>query len=246
MTQPDTAADFDTAGGGETIAPRPYVLGDAPGPLSRAELRLLDAWWRAANYLAVGQIYLMDNPLLREPLRAEHVKPRLLGHFGTVPGLNLLSLRTVMPSSSAALEASPWCAAPTGPWRASRPGRRGPARPRRAGIALPGTRSAFGISVSLSWPLFVPLVVDVELTGQHRLEICFRALTPHLENKGARARWRPRMIQPSGLRNVRTTALGRMPGFAPPAPPVGPWRDVELVSASCCSVRSSSSRVRSA
>ena len=90
MTQPDTAADFDTAGGGETIAPRPYVLGDAPGPLSRAELRLLDAWWRAANYLAVGQIYLMDNPLLREPLRAEHVKPRLLGHFGTVPGLNLL------------------------------------------------------------------------------------------------------------------------------------------------------------
>src|SRR3984957_10080300 len=90
MPQPDTAADFDTAGGGETIAPRPYVLGDAPGPLSRAELQLLDAWWRAANYLAVGQIYLMDNPLLREPLRAEHVKPRLLGHFGTVPGLNLL------------------------------------------------------------------------------------------------------------------------------------------------------------
>ena len=92
MTQPagDTAADFDAAGGGQTIAPQPYVLTDAPGPLSRAELRLLDAWWRAANYLAVGQIYLMDNPLLREPLRAEHVKPRLLGHFGTVPGLNLL------------------------------------------------------------------------------------------------------------------------------------------------------------
>jgi xylulose-5-phosphate/fructose-6-phosphate phosphoketolase len=47
----------------------------------------LDAWWRAANYLSVGQIYLMDNPLLREPLRAEHVKPRLLGHWGTTPGL---------------------------------------------------------------------------------------------------------------------------------------------------------------
>ncbi len=86
----DTAADFETAGGGETIAPQPYVLADAPGPLSREELRLVDAWWRAANYLAVGQIYLMANPLLREPLRAEHVKPRLLGHFGTVPGLNLL------------------------------------------------------------------------------------------------------------------------------------------------------------
>src|SRR5262249_60656343 len=53
-------------------------------------LRLIDAWWRAANYLAVGQIYLMSNPLLREPLRPEHIKPRLLGHFGTVPGLNLL------------------------------------------------------------------------------------------------------------------------------------------------------------
>ena len=54
------------------------------------EIDLLDAYWRAANYLSVGQIYLLDNPLLREPLRAEHVKPRLLGHWGTTPGLNLL------------------------------------------------------------------------------------------------------------------------------------------------------------
>jgi xylulose-5-phosphate/fructose-6-phosphate phosphoketolase len=54
------------------------------------DLELIDAYWRAANYLSVGQIYLMDNPLLREPLRAEHVKPRLLGHWGTTPGLNLL------------------------------------------------------------------------------------------------------------------------------------------------------------
>ncbi|MGD0687376.1 MAG: phosphoketolase family protein, partial [Streptosporangiaceae bacterium] len=51
---------------------------------------MIDAYWRAANYLSVGQIYLLDNPLLREPLRAEHVKPRLLGHWGTTPGLNLL------------------------------------------------------------------------------------------------------------------------------------------------------------
>ena len=58
--------------------------------LTDEELRLLDAYWRAANYLSVGQIYLLDNPLLREPLKAEHVKPRLLGHFGTVPGLNLI------------------------------------------------------------------------------------------------------------------------------------------------------------
>jgi xylulose-5-phosphate/fructose-6-phosphate phosphoketolase len=60
------------------------------GPLQPDELRRLDAWWRAANYLSVGQIYLMANPLLREPLRVEHVKPRLLGHWGTTPGLNFL------------------------------------------------------------------------------------------------------------------------------------------------------------
>ncbi len=58
--------------------------------LPAEELGLLDAYWRAANYLSVGQIYLLDNPLLREPLRAEHVKPRLLGHWGTTPGLNLV------------------------------------------------------------------------------------------------------------------------------------------------------------
>jgi xylulose-5-phosphate/fructose-6-phosphate phosphoketolase len=58
--------------------------------LTDAELEAIDAWWRAANYLSVGQIYLLDNPLLREPLRAEHIKPRLLGHWGTTPGLNFL------------------------------------------------------------------------------------------------------------------------------------------------------------
>jgi xylulose-5-phosphate/fructose-6-phosphate phosphoketolase len=59
-------------------------------PLSAEELRLLDAYWRAANYLSVGQIYLLANPLLREPLDPSHVKPRLLGHWGTTPGLNLV------------------------------------------------------------------------------------------------------------------------------------------------------------
>ena len=58
--------------------------------LNEQDLELIDAYWRAANYLSVGQIYLLDNPLLREPLRPEHVKPRLLGHWGTTPGLNLL------------------------------------------------------------------------------------------------------------------------------------------------------------
>ncbi|MBV9203813.1 MAG: phosphoketolase family protein [Actinobacteria bacterium] len=60
------------------------------GPLTRTELDAINAWWRAANYLSVGQIYLLANPLLAEPLRPEHVKPRLLGHWGTTPGLNLI------------------------------------------------------------------------------------------------------------------------------------------------------------
>lgn len=89
-TEGDTSADNVDSSGGRTVAPRPYRLAEVPGPLDRAELLALDAWWRAANYLAVGQIYLMANPLVREPLRPEHVKPRLLGHFGTVPGLNLV------------------------------------------------------------------------------------------------------------------------------------------------------------
>src|SRR4051812_8973752 len=59
--------------------------------LGRAELKRIDSWWRAANYLSVGQIYLLDNPLLREPLLPEHVKIRLLGHWGTTPGLNFIN-----------------------------------------------------------------------------------------------------------------------------------------------------------
>jgi xylulose-5-phosphate/fructose-6-phosphate phosphoketolase len=86
----DTAADNPGDGKGETRAPEPYDLHGAEGCLRPDELAALDAWWRAANYLAVGQIYLMDNPLLRDPLQPEHIKPRLLGHFGTVPGLNLV------------------------------------------------------------------------------------------------------------------------------------------------------------
>src|SRR5215212_4911829 len=65
-----------------TVAAQPY--------LEASEVNGLHAYWRAANYLSVGQIYLLDNPLLREPLRIEHVKPRLLGHWGTTPGLNLV------------------------------------------------------------------------------------------------------------------------------------------------------------
>ena len=58
--------------------------------LSKQDREHLDAYWRAANYLSVGQIYLLDNPLLKAPLELGHIKPRLLGHFGTTPGLNFL------------------------------------------------------------------------------------------------------------------------------------------------------------
>jgi xylulose-5-phosphate/fructose-6-phosphate phosphoketolase len=60
------------------------------GPLSEEEAGLIDAWWRAANYLSVGQIYLLDDPLLRRPLQKDDIKPRLLGHWGTTPGLNFI------------------------------------------------------------------------------------------------------------------------------------------------------------
>jgi xylulose-5-phosphate/fructose-6-phosphate phosphoketolase len=59
-------------------------------PLDPEELRKIDAYWRAANYLSIGQIYLFDNPLLSEPLSVAHIKPRLLGHWGTTPGLNFI------------------------------------------------------------------------------------------------------------------------------------------------------------
>jgi xylulose-5-phosphate/fructose-6-phosphate phosphoketolase len=77
--------------GRDTIEPMSaQTLSPADPRLSDDELALIDAYWRAANYLSVGQIYLLDNPLLREPLAPEHVKPRLLGHWGTTPGLNLI------------------------------------------------------------------------------------------------------------------------------------------------------------
>src|SRR5215213_4688842 len=62
----------------------------AVGPLSQTELSQMTKYWHAVNYLTVAQIYLQDNPLLREPLRPEHIKPRLLGHWGTSPGLSLI------------------------------------------------------------------------------------------------------------------------------------------------------------
>src|SRR2546422_2601695 len=67
-----------------------HALAQTDRPLAAKELKVIDAYWRAANYLSVGQIYLLDNPLLKEPLKLEHIKPRLLGHWGTTPGLNFI------------------------------------------------------------------------------------------------------------------------------------------------------------
>ena len=75
------------------------------------DLTTLDAYWRAANYLAVGQIYLLDNALLREPLRGEHIKPRLLGHWGTSPGLNFV-MPTLILSSPVEERRCSTCAGP--------------------------------------------------------------------------------------------------------------------------------------
>src|SRR5215470_1650705 len=81
MTPTATEAKRKTGGG---------IKVEAAGPLSAEELRKMHAYWRAANYLSVGQIYLMDNPLLKQPLELKHVKPRLLGHWGTTSGQNFL------------------------------------------------------------------------------------------------------------------------------------------------------------
>lgn len=80
-------AHTETRRDGATASSWSRGTGEHP---SASTLQTLHAWWRAANYLSVGQIYLLDNPLLREPLRPEHIKPRLLGHWGTTPGLNFV------------------------------------------------------------------------------------------------------------------------------------------------------------
>ena len=86
MDTPSAGAVHTSIGGSRRTHGEPFV----PGPLGPDQLRDIDAYWRAANYLSVGQIYLMDNPLLREALKVEHLKPRLLGHWGTTPGLNFI------------------------------------------------------------------------------------------------------------------------------------------------------------
>ena len=107
-------------------------------PLTAEEVRLMNAYWRAANYLSVGQIYLYDNPLLREPLKLEHVKRRLLGHWGTTPGLNFVYVHVNrFPSPCApCLHATSWVQQAASHTKPSRSGDAGRARP--PGSCLPG------------------------------------------------------------------------------------------------------------
>src|SRR5690606_35387737 len=82
-----------TSGGRRTMTEHATTTTEtAPGSgkLDAETISRIDAWWRAANYLSVGQIYLLDNPLLREPLTSEHIKPTLLGYWGTSPGQNFV------------------------------------------------------------------------------------------------------------------------------------------------------------
>jgi beta-mannosidase len=77
--------------------------------------------------------------------------------------------------------------------------------------------------------MFIAHDLDIELNGTTTLALCFRSLTPALAEKRSRARWRPRLVSPPTLRNVRTTLLGHMPGWCPSIQAVGPWRPVELL-----------------
>src|ERR1700745_1285605 len=86
----DTSADNVAQASGTTVAPRPYVLDETPGPLGHDELTRIAQFWRAANYLSVAKLLRPATPLWAEPLGPAPIKPRLLGHFGTVPGLNLV------------------------------------------------------------------------------------------------------------------------------------------------------------
>ncbi|WP_289035422.1 glycoside hydrolase family 2 protein [uncultured Roseibium sp.] len=86
-----------------------------------------------------------------------------------------------------------------------------------------------GVQVAYSDNMFLQQTVEVDLSGKHELAICFRALAPHLERKGPRARWRPQLATSQGLRLVRTTLLGHMPGWCPEIHAVGPWRPISLI-----------------
>src|SRR5438552_989341 len=158
-------------------------------PLSDTELERIDAYWRAANYLSVGQIYLLDNPLLREPLRADHVKPRLLGHWGTTPGLNFIYAHANRAIVDHGLDAFFICG----------PGHGGPGVV--ANVYLEGTYSEIYPAISQDEPGLVRLVRQFSFPGgidparMHRAMAAamdkavrgIRAIQARARRKGAKA-----------------------------------------------------------
>jgi xylulose-5-phosphate/fructose-6-phosphate phosphoketolase len=90
LYKPPKASEKEITMAATTTLSKKETASKSGSTLTKSEAALINAYWRAANYLSVGQIYLFDNPLLREPLKEEHVKPRLLGHWGTTPGLNFI------------------------------------------------------------------------------------------------------------------------------------------------------------
>ncbi len=140
------------------------------------EIRALDAYWRAANYLAVGQIYLLDNALLREPLRAEHIKPRLLGHWGTSPGLNFVYAHLNRVINRRAAHLLYICG----------PGHGGPAMV--ANAWLEGTYSELYSHVDERRPWHGPPVPAVLVPGGNPEPR--RARDPRIDQRGRRARLR--------------------------------------------------------
>jgi hypothetical protein len=117
---------------------------DRAAPIAGELLHRMDAYWRAANYLSVGQIYLFGNPLLNEAFRREHIKPRLLGHRGTSPGLNLVYVHLNRVIAAHDLNVL-FVTGPGARWAvARRPARRGHAGDARLGVARPGDRRRRG------------------------------------------------------------------------------------------------------
>lgn len=104
-----------------------------------------------------------------------------------------------------------------------------PAELRLHGLASVADVYLDGVLLLRSENMFHAHAIDIATPGRHALHIAFRSVEREIAEKSGRARWRPRMIAPAGLRHIRTSALGRLPGFAPPTPAVGPWRGVEIV-----------------
>ena len=177
--------------------------------IDATELAPIDAYWRAANYLSVGQIYLLDNPLLREPLRLEHVKPRLLGHWGTTPGPEL-RLRAPEPRRSASATST----RSTSPARATA----GPALV--ANAYLEGTYSEVYPHIGRDEDGHAAAVPPVLVPRRHPEPR--RARDAGLDPRGRRARLRARRTPTARRSTTRTCSSAASSATARPRPARSP------------------------